>query len=167
MTYTVLFNDGGRREAGYKGMAGDCACRAVAIASGLPYAEVYAFIAHNNATQRMTKRTRPSIKRRSAGNGVYTQRKWFKDYMQSLGFVWVSTMGIGTGCRVHLDPAELPQGRLICKLSHHVTAVINGVINDTFDPRRGRCIYGFYMHGDDIHLLKDWQFDLAEGGGLW
>lgn len=36
------YNDGGRAAAGYRGETGDCACRAVAIATGLPYATVYA-----------------------------------------------------------------------------------------------------------------------------
>jgi hypothetical protein len=36
-----VYNDGGRAAAGYKGNAGDCACRAIAIATGKPYQEVY------------------------------------------------------------------------------------------------------------------------------
>ena len=39
MTWT--FDDGGRAAAGYKGNAGDCVVRAIAIASGGPYSEVY------------------------------------------------------------------------------------------------------------------------------
>ena len=35
------FNDGGRKDAGFKGRAGDCVTRAIAIASGLPYKKVY------------------------------------------------------------------------------------------------------------------------------
>ena len=35
------FNDGGRVAAGYKGSAGDCVVRSVAIATGLPYQEIY------------------------------------------------------------------------------------------------------------------------------
>ena len=50
-------DDGGRSAAGYKGQAGDCVCRAVAIASGLPYAEVYATLAEGMGSQRRTKRT--------------------------------------------------------------------------------------------------------------
>ena len=36
-----IVNDGGRAEAGYKGGAGDCVCRSIAIATGRPYQEVY------------------------------------------------------------------------------------------------------------------------------
>jgi hypothetical protein len=38
---TFKFNDGGRAAAGFKGKAVDCVCRAIAIATGKPYAEVY------------------------------------------------------------------------------------------------------------------------------
>ena len=46
------YNDGGRAASGRKGFAGDCVCRAVAIAAELPYDEVYARLADSNATQR-------------------------------------------------------------------------------------------------------------------
>ena len=35
------YNDGGRELAGYKGKTGDCVTRAIAIATGKPYQEVY------------------------------------------------------------------------------------------------------------------------------
>jgi hypothetical protein len=56
-------------------------------------------------------------------------------------------MQIGSGCKVHLRKDELPSGRLIVKLSKHLTTVIDGVIHDTFDPSRGgnRCVYGYFI----------------------
>lgn len=72
-------NDGGREAAGFKGGAGDCVARSIAIASGLPYAEVYKALADGMGSNRATKRTRASAVRRSARNGVTTSRKWFKD----------------------------------------------------------------------------------------
>ena len=140
------FNDGGRAKAGYKGRTGDCVTRAVAIAASLPYQEVYDRLAEGNATQRKTKRSSKSCGKRTARKGISTRRKWFKDYMKSLGFSWVSTMGIGTGCKVHLTAEELPKGTIICRVSRHYTAVIDGVINDTYDCSRGgqRCVYGYW-----------------------
>lgn len=35
------FNDGGREQSGYKGSAGDCVTRAIAIVTGKTYSEVY------------------------------------------------------------------------------------------------------------------------------
>ena len=45
-------DDGGRKAAGYKGSAGDCVTRAIAIAAELPYREVYDALAAGNAAQR-------------------------------------------------------------------------------------------------------------------
>ncbi len=139
-----LKDDGGRSEAGYKGDAGDCVCRAIAIATGKPYAEIYAALAESTGDERQTKRSR--TKGRTARNGIHTKRKWFHEYMTGLGFVWVATMAIGTGCKVHLRDGELPDGRLVVSVSKHMVAVIDGVIHDTFDPSRygTRCVYGYY-----------------------
>ncbi len=141
-------DDGGREAAGFKGKAGDCVTRAVAIASGRPYLEVYNRLAEGNATQRITKRTRNSATagKRSARNGIYAKRKWFHDYMLELGFEWTPTMKIGQGCTVHLRPDELPGGRLVVSVSRHMVAIIDGVIHDTYDPSRDgtRCVYGYY-----------------------
>ena len=134
MSAGFVLDDGGRAAAGFKGRAGDCVARAVAIASGRPYAEVYARLAKGMGSQRVTKRS--GKKAASARNGINTRRKWFKDYMVELGFEWVPTMQIGSGCKVHLTADELPSGRIICAVSNHYTAMIDGVIHDTHDPRR-------------------------------
>lgn len=139
-----VFDDGGRQEAGYKGRAGDCVCRAVTIASCKPYGEIYKALADGTATQRASKLTKK--RPRSARNGINVRRKWFKDYMQSLGFEWVPTMGIGTGCKVHLRADELPSGRIVAQVSNHFTAIIDGVLHDTYDCSRSgtRCVYGYW-----------------------
>lgn len=132
------YNDGGREVAGYKGTAGDCCTRSIAIATGKPYQEVYDAI--NKTAKSETK------KKSSAREGVYT--KTAKKYLASLGLIrWVPCMQIGSGCKVHLRESELPQGRLIVRVSKHYTAVINGVINDTHDCSRGgtRCVYGYWI----------------------
>ena len=140
-------DDGGREAAGMTGRAGDCVCRAVSIAAELPYEEVWSFLAERNANQRASCRS--GKRKATEDSGIIVQRQWFLDYMDSLGFRWVSTMGIGTGCHVHLRHGELPPGRLICRVSKHLVAVINGVIHDTHDPSRGgsRCVYGYWMKG--------------------
>lgn len=143
-----VYDDGGRQAAGYHGTAGDCVCRAVAIASGRSYAEVYTRLAAGNAAQRNTKRGRtdPHAGQRTAREGICVRRKWFRDYMHELGFVWFPTMRIGHGCEVHLRADELPAGRLVVNVSRHMVAVVNGIIHDTHDPSRDgtRCVYGYY-----------------------
>lgn len=128
-----IYNDGGRAAAGYSGKTGDCVVRAVAIATGKPYQEVYDALSKGVRTQRMGKR---KTRKSSARDGVTVQRKWFKDYMTELGWAWTPTMHIGSGCKVHLHDGELPMGRLIVSVSRHYTTVINGVVHDTFDPQR-------------------------------
>jgi hypothetical protein len=66
--------------------------------------------------------------------------------MKELGFTWTPTMTIGSGCTVHLRADELPSGRLVCSVSNHNVAVIDGVIHDTYDcSRKGsRCVYGYW-----------------------
>lgn len=135
------YDDGGREAAGFKGEAGDCVARAVAIASGRPYAEVYAALAAGTGSQRASSRT--PKRSRSARNGVNVRRKWFRDYMARLGFRWVPTMQIGSGCRVHLNAAELPAGRLVVSVSKHYTTMIDGVIHDTHDPRDREPVFYF------------------------
>jgi hypothetical protein len=164
---TFVRDDGGRSAAGFtnKATAGDCVPRAVAIASGRPYAEVYAALAEGNARQRLTKHSARHARTagaRTASHGIWTKRKWFKDYMVSIGFRWVPTMRIGQGCTVHLSAEELPAGRLVLSLSKHYTAMIDGIIRDAYDPRRGsftetkpdgsartvaesRCVYGYWI----------------------
>jgi hypothetical protein len=158
------YNDGGRAAAGYKGHTGDCVARAVAIAADMPYEEVYQRLASGNAGQRKTRRSGHATGKRTAAHGINTRRKWFHDFMESLGFTWVATMGIGSGCKVHLAAAELPRGRLIVALSKHYAAVIDGVLHDTYDCHRAgtRCVYGYWKLKEESSLgsyeLIDGQF---------
>jgi hypothetical protein len=146
-----IYDDGGRRAAGFKGDAGDCVCRAIAIATGKPYREVYDRLAEGNLKQRRTHRSGKSANKRSASDGISTKRLWFKDYMQlELGFRWVPTMKIGSGTTIHLDAAELPKGRLIVVVSKRYTTMIDGVIHDTHDPRREKSWSFQPDHGQEL-----------------
>jgi len=134
------YNDGGRSAAGYKGDAGDCATRAIAIATGKPYQEVYDALNTLIKSKRQTKRMRGTSARTGTPKGIE------RDYLTSLGWRWTPTMQIGQGCKVHLKADELPRGCLVVSVSKHLVAVINGVIHDTHDPSRDgmRCVYGYY-----------------------
>lgn len=137
-----LKNDGGRDEAGYKGLTGDCACRAIAIAAEIPYQSAYDLINTFGKKERASK----NRKRKShARTGVYTTT--FHKIMKHLGFEWTPTMQIGQGCTVHVKASELPKsGRLILNLSRHFAAFIDGNLHDTYDcSREGtRCVYGYW-----------------------
>lgn len=146
MNTQFVYNDGGR-SAYYKGKGGDCVTRAIAIVTGRDYKEVYDILAEGNSTQRKGKREGSKAGKRTALSGINTKRKWFQDYMKSLGFTWIPTMQIGQGCKTHLRSDELPKGRIIVSVSKHYTAMIDGVINDTYDPSRNgnRCVYGYWI----------------------
>lgn len=70
-------DDGGCAAAGYRGGAGDCVTRAIAIATGKPYQEVYDALNALGATERTGKRKRGKS---SARGGVYkdTTRKYLE-----------------------------------------------------------------------------------------
>ncbi|QWE17679.1 hypothetical protein FD960_05860 [Polynucleobacter sp. AP-Nino-20-G2] len=143
------FNDGGREAAGFKGGAGDCVVRAIAIAAQIPYMKVYEDLRIANtayAERRNDKLARRlNAKGSSPRNGNH--RNVFHDYILSYGFEWIPTMKVGAGCQVHMRADELPNGALIVKVSKHLSAVIDGVIQDTHDPSRSgtRCVYGYYI----------------------
>lgn len=143
-------DDGGRAAAGYKGSAGDCAVRSVAIAAEMPYREAYELIRSELASMTVRQRRGRST---SPRDGVPT--KTMRRLMPTIGLVWTPTMLIGSGCTVHLVADELPAGRLIVALSKHYCAVVDGVIRDTYDPndrKAGywpasegpRCVYGYF-----------------------
>jgi hypothetical protein len=134
-----VYDDGGRADAGYRGHTNDCVTRAIAIATGIGYALVYADL--NAEAQR--ERPRNGRQRSSARSGVH--KPTTRRYLADIGWEWQPTMQVGSGCRVHLRADELPPGRLVVQLSRHLSAVIDGVIHDTHDPSRDgtRCVYGY------------------------
>lgn len=131
-----VYNDGGRAAAGYKGTTGDCVCRAISIATENPYKEIYTLINRIAKEKGYTGST--------ARIGV--PKEVTHAVLKELGWKWVPTMKIGQGCKIHLKSSELPDGRIICKLSKHIVPIINGVLHDTYDCTRNgsRCVYGYW-----------------------
>lgn len=136
------FNDGGRSQS-FRGKAnGDCVVRAIAIATGRPYTDVYNDLNNFAATAESNFRRKG---RSHARTGVYGST--IRKYMKSLGWTWIPTMHIGQGCKTHLRVGELPMtGRYVVMVSRHATAVVDGVIHDAFNPSRDgtRCVYGYW-----------------------
>lgn len=140
---TWEYDDGGRAAAGFRGDTRDCVTRAIAIATGKPYREVYDLVNATGRTERPIytgKRWKTSTAR--TGVGKQTTR----DIMRRLGWKWTPTMGIGTGCTVHLRNDDLPPGRIVVSVTGHIAAVIDGVLRDTYDCSRDgtRCVYGYW-----------------------
>ena len=83
-------NDGGRAMAGYKGEAGDCVVRSIAIVTGLPYQKIYDDLFKANEKFRNTSRTKlaRSLKQRNDSPRSGTHRVVLKKYLAQLGFQW-------------------------------------------------------------------------------
>jgi hypothetical protein len=140
------YDDGGRAGAGFKGEAGDCVTRAIAIATEQPYRVVYDRLDGACQDAARLKFRLDSNGKRRAGARTGVPRKLYEAYLRELGWIFHPTMSIGSGCQVHLRGDELPAGHLIVRVSKHIVAVIHGVIHDTHDcSREGtRCVYGYY-----------------------
>ena len=139
-------DDGGRAAAGYGEPEGDCVARAITIATGKPYAEV--FEALKAAHARHVKRLRPGSyaaglegRRRTEPIHNGCDRKVYEPYLRSLGWQWTRIRE-----RLFLRAGALPPGRLIVLVHGHLVAVIDGVIRDTYDSggTGKRPVEGYY-----------------------
>ena len=143
-------NDGGRQAAGFKGKTGDCVVRSIAIATGISYQKVYQDLYDANEKFRIKSRSKlaKSLIKKNDSPRTGTHRIVLKKYLKQLGWKWTPTMFIGQGCKIHLKKEELPNDTLIVSCSKHITVVINGVLNDTYDCSRNgtRCVYGYWSH---------------------
>lgn len=133
-----VYDDGGRANY-FKGETGDCVCRAISIASGRDYKEIYNLLKGIGENPR---------------TGVYTKKAKFKRLMESLGFSWVSLATIGNNESHHLAVGELPKGRLVCSCTKHDVAVVNGEVRDTWDSRYNswgepRRVYGCWIYNEE------------------
>lgn len=140
------YDDGGREDAGFIGHAGDCVTRAIAIATGLPYREVYDDLFDRQRAVIARKRKRNRGINPSPRTGVL--RKAYEPFLLDLGWEWVPKMQVGQGTTNHLAIGEVPMtGPAVVSVSKHMCAVVDGVVRDTFDPTRDgtRCAYGWYV----------------------
>ena len=135
-----LHDDGGRAAAGYKGTTRDCACRAIAIATGRPYQEVYDLIIDYGKRERKSSRKSGRSHPRTGVYGATMDRMLRREFRAA----WTPTMTIGSGTTVHVRADELPStGAHVLRLSKHFSAYVDGVPSTTRTTRpatgRARC----------------------------
>jgi hypothetical protein len=111
------YDDGGRSAAGFKGKTDDCVCRALAIATGKPYQEIYDFIKECGGNPRV--------------GGIKTPL--LKKICEKLGARYFATAKVGQPSTVKLIETHLPAGRVVVNLRKHVAAVIDGTLRDAYD----------------------------------
>ena len=123
------YNDGGHKIAGFKGTAGDCGARAMAIALSLDYSAAYAELSQANADNGRSK---------SARNGI--MKDVYAEVLKRYGWVWVSAPKFdGRKARC----ADMPAGVVIARQSHHFVAVKDGVAHDIWDCTH-KMVYGYW-----------------------
>ena len=132
------YNDGGRADAGYRGHAGDCCTRAVAIATDRTYEQARLELMDATdewlSTGRDSKKKRAiraSRRNRSVRGGVHTEV--MELYLGRLGWTQHKVS------QEHFTQARMPeqfaQGTVIVKTRKHFAAVVDGTLQDTWDSR--------------------------------
>ena len=128
----ISYNDGGRRAAGYKTVQeGDCVNRALAILTDTPYDVVRRMLNDACGKERGKDRSHPD-------HGIYP-----KTYQRIL-----RELGVGKLVKI-TSWKEVPStGRFMVVQREHVAAVIDGVVNDTYDPVENLTdVQGYYRFG--------------------
>jgi len=126
------YNDGGRALAGFKGSTRDCGCRAVAIATGRDYREVYSFLNRMSKVEHLPRGWNKSHSR--TGVHAITMHK----YLKALDFKWTSCVYQDNDRFMCINKDDLPMGRLVLYMHRHFAAVINHVLYDTWNSGSGR-----------------------------
>ena len=114
-----FWNDGGRSSCGFVGLAGDCVTRALSIAAGLVYRDVYSDLS------KMAGMSPRSGMVDSITSQYLADRGWER---QAKKGVLVEDFSIQPGTSI-IECKKLRRG------NGHVFTVINGVLHDTWDPR--------------------------------
>lgn len=132
--FSFIYDDGGRARYFSTRTHNDNLPRAIAIASGRDYREVYdALCAFTGDSPRRGIAKTP-----------------LKNFMRCNGFVWRGVQRFGMCKSVLLTPANIPtQGRIICKAARDYFAIIDGVIRDTED---------FTQHTPPPAIFGYWEF---------
>ena len=121
-TIKFTLDDGGRAVAGMAPATGGCVPRALAIATGLPYAQAYAIC---SVSQLITRG------RAGASRGVRTSAPTFQAIITGMGWTYTK-LGV-------VDYEQLPLvGRVIVHFEGHYSALVAGVCRDTWNPYDGK-----------------------------
>ena len=127
---------------------GDCVPRAITIATELPYQIVFDELQRRQTEWRIKSNSKKAYNKKPHRNKCYmgTYKEAYKPYLEELGWTWVPKMFIGQGFKTYLRKEDLPPGRLIVSVRRHLTSVIDGVLNDTWDCSQdgNKGVYGYY-----------------------
>ena len=115
-------DDGGRRDAGFKGDTGDCVTRAIAILTGEPYKDVYRYCSELHG-KRYGKKT--------ARNGMHKA-----DTTKACEHFGLRKIKLGRGPKLTFSEAYEDYGNCIVTTTGHVAAIVDGNLRDNNDIRQ-------------------------------
>lgn len=131
-----VWNDGGRSASGFVGTTGDCVTRAIAIATGVAYREVYDCLA-----QISDKSPRHGMSIDIASDYL-AERQWTRFPGDNLPF----------------EPITMPKGVVIAHVSkqsgecNHMCTLIDRVVHDTWNAADDRYIIRSYWQPQSVNL---------------
>jgi hypothetical protein len=162
--------DGGRHAAMYveneiepRVNKGDCVTRAIAIATGTPYAEVYEDIKYLCDTEEPIRYEKKSDVNNGVNNRIWAP--YVEEYFnvassyKSPAMFDVTDVGeqpINDCGHFHLDADEFSEGTFIVEIWGHLLAIIDGVLHDSWDSN------GNYKHSskrtqcEGRHIVFGW-----------
>jgi hypothetical protein len=123
------YNDGGRVESGRRGIAGDCAVRAMAIALDLDYDACYKEIAQANKDNGRAKSVRHGV-----------MKDVYGAVLKRHGWVWHSAPKF-KGVKARAE--DMPDGVVIARQARHFVAVIDGAVHDIWNCSH-KMVYGYW-----------------------
>ena len=135
-------DDGGRQQAGFKGKTGDCLIRAPAIASGIPYREVYDPTKPQFRVAGYRAVPDPSKAGKKSRRGQPTKARCQEMVLERFGFRKVAL----AGPRPTYSEAFRQFGTCVARTRKHWVALKDGALRDTFDSRT----YTWNVSGPDM-----------------
>ena len=144
-----IYDDGGRKKAGFKRIASDCLVRSLSIVTGIPYRKVYSFVARRmgkagypqTANADKYSYDMPDLAPIKGKRGLYRIRKTVlpsaiqNQCLEALGFkkIWTS------GRKLTLTEAHERYGDCVVSTREHFMGIRDGVLRDTDDFRYVSC----------------------------
>jgi len=137
MELKFKYNDGGRSKY-FKGEAGDCVTRAIAIATGEDYINVYNDLFNLTKDYAKSKKTKVAKQINSRANGSSPRNGIYKDiyqkYLLDRGWKYISLLKFGSKERTKLDQLT-HLDNIIVSIPRHIMSMKKGVVNDIGDTR--------------------------------
>lgn len=151
---TIRHSDGGRKRAGYKGSAGDCVVRAIALAFEQTddYKLIYRCLAAGQKVRGRPRSARNGVQQAVSGPFLTAHGAKYTDLSKTYG--------------KPLLAGSFPEGRFIVATKGHYAAVLDGILYDTHDSTYKRTRGGGVLLRPIVGFW-DCNASLPINGGLW